>query len=176
MSANPYRVKWDLDTENGTATAILTEKTTDENGDDVAQEVSRETYEIQTLIDAGVGNFIALYGLSKILQDRSSSKSAGPEKMEEMENVFGYLREGQTKAPRSGGGGGGTSSGVPLVVEAIARIKGVSVSEASRSWKQTDKATKEAIKENDKVAKAMEEIKEERKAAESSEVDLGDLV
>lgn len=174
MADNPNRIKWDLDTENGTATAILTRKEVDDSGNDVAVEVDRQTFDIQTLIESGVGNFVALYGLSKILQDRSSSKAAGPEKMEEMGNVFGYLKAGQTKAPRSGGGGGGTSSGVPLVVEAIARIKGISVSDASRSWKQTDKTTKEAIKENPKVVEAMEAIKAER--SEQKEVDLEDLV
>lgn len=162
---NQYRVAWELDEDNMAASAILKEK--DENGD--MQEVSRAQFDLSTIEQAGLGRHVSLYGLSKVMQDRTSSTTSGPEKLEAMQEVFDSLAQGQWKKERSGGGGGG--GGVAPEVEAIAEVKDVSISQASKAWKQQSDEQKEAIRT--KLADKIQEVKDRRK--QSGEVDLSDI-
>lgn len=163
-SKTNYRVAWELDEDNMVATAILKQK--DSEGE--MQEVERKDFDLSTIEQAGLRQHVALYGLSKVMQDRSSGTPTGPEKLEAMGEVFQSLAQGQWKRERSGGGGGG---GVAPEVEAIAEVKGVSIAQASKAWKQQSDEQKEAIRSN--LADKIQEVKERRK--ESGEVDLSDI-
>jgi len=167
--ASNYRISWDLDTENGVASATVREK--DEEGN--FQDVDKVDFNARE-INETLNSHVYLYGLSKFLQDRCSSTDTGPEKLEAMKEEFQQLRDGQWKKERSGGGGGGGVAGVKPEVEALARIKGVSIPEIQKSLKNYSKEQKEQIFGNEKVQEAAAQIREERKGY--SDVDLDDMV
>lgn len=120
---------------------------------------------------------MGLYGLRKALMDRTSEYSTPMQdagdprvKIDAMQDLWeGLFLRGQWKAERKGSGGGG----VPLVVEAIAEHKDVSVAQAQKAWKQQTDEQKETIKENPEIAAIMRRLQDER--AQEDEVDLSDL-
>jgi len=166
MAENAYRVSWELDEEEMVAVATVKEK--DDNGD--YQPIESEQFDLESVRGAGLTDKVALYGLSKVLQDRSSGVNTGPDKLEAMGEVFEDLKQGNWKKERAGAGGG---SGISPVVEAIANIKGISFNEAARSWRETPKEQKDAIKANPTVADEVKRVKEARK--EQGGADLSDL-
>lgn len=162
---SPYRIGWDLNTDEGTATATLKQKN-EESGE--MEVLDSETFDVATIEQAGLGSQVALYGLSKVLQDRASSES-GPDKLEAMKSEYDQLAQGQWKST----GGGQGSGGISPVVEAIANLKGISLNAAAKSYKALSKQQKEAVKANPQVAEEIERVKAERQS--SGEADLTDL-
>jgi len=145
------------------------------SGDDWT-EVERKTYPVDTLPE-GIRHTLLLYGLNKALSDRTSEQAKlvkdqqdPAPRIEAMDEVYNLFASNQWKADRSGGG----ASGVPVVVEAIAEVKGIDIPEAQRSWKATDEETREAIKANETVQAKMEEIRDRRKE-QTETTDLSDL-
>lgn len=116
---------------------------------------------------------VALYGIKALLSDRTSDISFGtgatPEqKMEAWGEVAELLKAGTWERERK--------AGAPVVsaeVEALAQLKSISVAEAQTALRKYDKATKEKILANPKIAELAKQIKEARTKAET--LDLGDL-
>lgn len=158
---NPYSLKVDLDSENGAVGVVVREK-------------EGNTFkEIDTASFAGAGihddikGQVFLYGLSKLLQDRSSDTKAGPEKLAAMQDVYDQLVDGKWERERKAG-----SPTVSAEVEALARIKGVGVADIQRALSKFSKEQKEKVFENTEVQRIAAEIRSSRDA---TEVDLSDL-
>ena len=111
-----------------------------------------------------------LYGLSKILQDRTSSESSSDTRIESMRAVFTRLCEGHWEKEREAGG-----PTVSIEVEALARFKEVSVAAIQRSLRTVDAATRDRILASPKLAPHIAEIRAERAQVEETGVDLSDL-
>jgi hypothetical protein len=110
---------------------------------------------------------VALYGLSKLLQDRSSDTPAGPGKLNAMREVFALLESGTWERERK--------AGAPVVsaeVEALAALKGVAVAEIQTALRKYTKEQREQILANPAV---VERAKAIRASRETSEVSLDDL-
>lgn len=163
---NPYRISWELDEENNVAVATVRKYNPESEEYEDFDSRSFALDSVRQLQDK-----IALYGLSKVLQDRSSSTPSGPEKLDTMENVFGKLQQGEWRAAREGGGGGG---GISPEVEAVAEIKDISIAQAQKALKAMSKEDRAKVKENPKVKEVADRIREERKA--QGGVELDDLV
>ena len=109
---------------------------------------------------------IAVYGLSKIVDDRLSQVPAS-DKMTAAAELVTQFTAGNWKAERTGG-----IHLLPLVVEAIIQHKGCSVAQAQSAYRLLDDESRIVLKEN--LADTMSEIAEARKAAD--EVTLDDLI
>ena len=128
---------------------------------------------------------LAAYGLSKLLQDRTSQEKESPQaKFEAMlaeaarlttpdENGAFFWREAAT---RGSTGSRGTRAIDSLLAQAIANLKGVSVLDASAALKAMDKDKLDALRSNAAVAAELDRLKAEAKAADASGVDLSDLL
>ena len=158
---NPYSLRVELNTEENTVEVMVREK---QNGDFV--EVDKRAFSAAGVHDEVRGN-VFLYGLSKLMQDRSSDTKAGPDKLDAMAEVFDQLAEGKWERERRAG-----TPTVSAEVEALARIKGVSVGDIQRALSKFSKEQKEKVFENAEVQRIAEEI---RAGREGAEVDLSDL-
>lgn len=111
---------------------------------------------------------VGLYGLSKLLQDRSSDTDSGPEKLDAMSEVFEMLKAGQWERERK--------TGAPVVsaeVEALAELKSITVAQAQAALRKYTKDQRDKILSNPTI---VEKAKAIRASRETTEVDLGDLV
>lgn len=122
---------------------------------------------------------MAEYGVRKALMDRTSDMSKPMQdqgdprvKIDAMRELWEMFKAGQWEKPRAGGGGGG----VPLVVEAIARLKNLSIGQAKKAWDSQTDEQKDALKASEKVREAMEEIRAERAKEAEQEVSFDDLL
>ena len=111
---------------------------------------------------------VSLYGLSKILQDRTSDVTDKREKLLAMSEVMERLSEGEWAKERVGG-----SPTVSPEVEALADIKGISIPQAQKSLKNYDPEKRKKILGNAKVVAKAATIKAAR--LEAKEVSLDDL-
>jgi hypothetical protein len=92
--------------------------------------VEEDTFDARSIADTVKTN-VALYGLSKLLQDRSSEVSAGPEKLASMKEVYDMLKAGQWERERK--------AGAPVVsseVEALATLKKITVAQAQAALRK----------------------------------------
>lgn len=118
-------------------------------------------------IGENVRGDVALYGLSKLLQDRSSDTPAGPGKLAAMREVMELLKAGTWERERK--------AGAPVVsaeVEALAEIKNISVAEAQAALRKYSKETRDQILANPKIVERAAAIRERRGKAEVSLDDL----
>ena len=109
---------------------------------------------------------IAVYGLSKIFDDRLSQVSAD-QKIEECAALQIQMEAGNWKAERTGG-----IHLLPLVIEAIMQKKGCKAAQAQGAYRLLDEEQRIVLKQN--LAEIMVKIAETRKGAE--EVELDDLL
>jgi hypothetical protein len=110
-----------------------------------------------------------LYGGSKILQDRTSSESKNPERLSSMDDVWTRLCAGQWEKERES-----TGPTVSAEVEALARLKGVSVADIQKSLRSRyDAEKREEILNHPKVKELADEI---RAAREAEDVNFDDLI
>ena len=112
---------------------------------------------------------VGLYGLSKLIQDRTSDKSVkdlGEGKLDAMEDVLARLETGEWSAERKVG-----APTVSVEVEALAAFKGVSIASIQKALRAYTKDQKEIIFANDGVAAKVAEIKAAREAAEDVSLD-----
>jgi hypothetical protein len=109
-----------------------------------------------------------LYGLSKLLQDRSSSVPTGPDKLAAMNSVYAQFVAGEWEKERTRG-----AMVVSAEVEALAEMKGVSISSIQKTLASLTKEQKDSIFANPKVKKAADAIRTNRE--EAVDVDLTDL-
>lgn len=154
-----YRLAVELKPEDATVNVQVIER---ESGD----VVETETFKANELAD-NIKPTVALYGLSKLLQDRSSDTDSGPEKLDAMREVFSMFKSGQYEKERR--------AGAPVVsaeVEALAELKGISVAQAQAALRKYTKEQREKILGNDKIVAKAKEI---RAGRENSDVSLDDL-
>ena len=159
-----YGLKVELDEDNGLVIATVVDR--DNNSEAIA---SRE-YDAQRVHESLRGK-VALYGLSKLIQDRTSDQSVkelGEAKLDAMDAVVDRLGTGEWAAERRVG-----APTVSAEVEALAQIKGVEVSVMQTSLRAYSKEQRQAILANDQVQAKAAEIKAARESA--APVDLSDL-
>lgn len=160
-STNPYRTKVAL------IAATMSIKVTVIKKED--ESVLEEAEFVATEVADNLKGDVALYGLSKLLQDRTSEVEVGPGKIAAMQALFDQFKKGVWSAERKVG-----SPVVSAEVEALAQIKGITVAEAQSALKKYSADVKAKILANDQIVKLAEEIRASRKAAEG--ISLDDLV
>ncbi len=154
--------------------------------DDIVKQAEFDSAQWPSAFISGEGTkTLAAYGLSKLLQDRTSQEKESPlAKFEAMlaeaarlttpdENGQFFWREA---VARGSTGSRGTRAIDSLLAQAIANLKGVSVLDASAALKAMDKDKLDALRSNAAVAAELERLKAEAKAADASGVDLSDLL
>lgn len=109
-----------------------------------------------------------LYGLSKVLQDRTSDVKTGPDKLAAMKIVYEQLVAGQWQKERVVG-----SPTVSANVEALAQFKKCTIPQAQAALRRYDKAQREEIFATPEIAALSAAIKEAREQEEV--VSLDDL-
>ena len=109
---------------------------------------------------------VSLYGLNKLLTDRTSEHKDKLAKLEAMQEVMARLKDGEWAKERA--------IGAPVVsanVEALARLKKISVPAAQKALAEYPKDTRDRILANPKVQELAEQIAAERKEAEAADLD-----
>lgn len=154
-----YRLSVELKAEDATVNVQVIER---ESGDTVETEV----FQAREVAD-GIKTNVALYGLSKLLQDRSSDTDSGPEKLDAMREVFAMLKAGQWEKERK--------AGAPVVsaeVEALASLKKITVAQAQSALRKYTKEQRDKILGNAAIVAKAKEI---RAARENVDVNLDDM-
>lgn len=154
-----FRLSVELKADDATVNVSVIER---ESGD----VVESESFNAKELPD-NIRPTVALYGLSKLLQDRSSDTDSGPEKLDAMREVFAMFKAGQYERERK--------AGAPVVsaeVEALATLKRITVAQAQAALRKYTKEQREKILGN---AAIVEKAKEIRAARGTTEVSLDDL-
>jgi hypothetical protein len=129
--------------------------------------IESESFKVSEVVASNLHKNVALYGLSKLLQDRSSDIPTGPGKLVAMREVAALLQSGEWERERK--------VGAPVVrpeVEALAQFKGVPVGDIQNALRKYDKAARDAILANPKIVELAAKIKAAR---ENAAVDLSDL-
>ena len=97
-----------------------------------------------------------MYGLSKLLQDRTSGTKGAKDKLVEMQRYFNdFFTKGLFKQPaqrKEGSGAGGSRRKITATLaEAIARLQGCTAIQAENSLKALGKESFDAILANERV-------------------------
>lgn len=159
-STNPHRTRVELKSEDMTIKVSVIKR----DDDSVVEEAVFAASEIA----ANLRNDVALYGLSKLLQDRTSEVEVGPGKIAAMTALFEQFKKGVWSAERKAG-----SPVVSAEVEALAQIKGLTVAGAQAALKKYPADVKAAILANPQIVALAATIRAARVETES--VDLSDL-
>ncbi len=158
-SDNPFRLTADLDAEKGG----IVFKILNRESEAEVERLEVKANEVHENIRMAVG----LYGLSKLLQDRTSEVPAGPGKAAAMSEVLALLRAGTWEKERQ--------VGAPVVsaeVEALAAIYGKTVPEIQAALKGYSAEQRKAILAAPTVIAKAAEIKAKRDAAPAPTLDL----
>ena len=159
---NPYGLKVDLNAEDGQV-AVTVRKREGEGFTTVEQ----ESFSIEGIHDS-LSPLVGLYGLSKLLQDRTSQIDAGPGKLDAMREVYALFEKGEWEKERVAG-----APTVSAEVEALAEIKGISVAVAQKALREKTPEQRAKILAHPSVVAKAAEIKAARDGADA--VDLDDL-
>lgn len=162
---NKYSMSYELNVEKAAVLATLREK----NDSGEFDTIDTREFGVREVAEKLMPN-VTLYGLSKVLQDRTSDVKAGPDKLAAMDEVLARLAEGEWEKARV--------VGAPVVsaeVEALAELKGISIPDAQKALKKYSKEQKEQILANEKIVERAKEIRARRDAQEE-DVSLDDLV
>ena len=118
-----------------------------------------------------IGAMLTLYGLSKVLQDRTSGvgKENKADKFAAMDEVWSRLSDGEWKAERKRG-----TVTVRVEVEALADMKGCGIPDIQRALKDYDEAQKQKIFAAEDLKPFITAAQAKRDKAEV--VDLGSLL
>lgn len=160
---NPFRMTAELSTEKGGITFQVIQRSTDTSPEAVTEEGFFGAQEIAESLRLQV----ALYGYSKLLQDRTSEVPAGPGKLAEMKKVAALLAAGVWEKERV--------VGAPVVsaeVEALAAIYGKTIPEIQSALKGYSKEQKDQILSSPKVVAKAAELRAARESAPTAELDL----
>lgn len=150
MAKAKQRFTWDRNATTGEAI-----KTDTSTGDKFTVVLDQFPEEIQ--------GSIAVYGLTKILDDRGSQVPAD-QKIEYCKVLVAQMEAGNWKAERTGG-----IHLLPLVIEAIVLAKACSVAKAQEAYRLLDEEQRLVLKSN--LAESMAEIAEARTQAQDVELD-----
>ncbi len=112
---------------------------------------------------------VSLYGLNKLLTDRTSDYKDKVEKLIKMREVFDSLIDGEWAKERVVG-----APVVSVEVEALAQIKELSVPQAQAALAKYDKDVRAQILGSEAVQKVAQEIRELRAATDV--VSLDDMI
>lgn len=159
-STNPFRTKVELD-----AVAMSIRVQIIKKEDDSVLESAE--FPATSIAETLRGN-VALYGYSKLLQDRTSEVEVGPGKIAAMQALAEQFAKGVWSAERKAG-----SPVVSAEVEALAQLKECTVPEMQSALKKYTAEVKEAIFKNPKVVELAATIRAGRKSAET--INLDDL-
>lgn len=157
---NPYALSVDLNAEQMTVDVVVKEK----ESDDVIDQHSFPAADIHD----DLKQLTALYGLSKLLQDRSSDIKTGPEKLSAMKGVAEQLASGQWQKERKVG-----APTVSAEVEALAQFKAITIPQAQAALRRYDKAAREQILGHADIVALAKTIRDAREVEEVA--DLSDL-
>ncbi len=119
--------------------------------------------------DGEIADRISLYGLNKLLTDRTSDEKDKVTKLAKMSEVFDLLLSGEWSKERVVG-----APVVSVEVEALAQIKELSVPQAQAALAAYDKDVRAQILGSEAVQTVAQEIRELRAATEV--VSLDDMV
>lgn len=158
---NKYRTAVELDTEAMSVNVAIIDKATKET-------VSSEVFAAQEIHES-CKQKVALYGYSKLLQDRASDVEIGPAKLEAMRAVAAQLAAGQWAKERKIG-----AIVTSPEVEALAALKEISVPAAQAALKAYPKELRAQILASEAVVAKAAEIREAREGQEV--VSLDDFV
>lgn len=162
-SDNAFRLKVTLDAEKGGVHVEVIERET--------EKVTESHFFSAREIHQNVRTDVALYGYSKLLQDRTSENPAGPGKVEAMKEVAALLQAGVWEKERK--------VGAPVIspeVEALAEIYGKTVAEIQTALKGYSADQKKEIFAKPRVVEAAKAIRERRATAtEAPSLDLSAL-
>lgn len=117
-------------------------------------------------IHESIKNQVALYGYSKLLQDRASDVQIGPEKLEAMRSVAAQLAAGQWAKERKIG-----AVVTSPEVEALAQLKKISVPAAQAALKAYPKEVRAQILGNEAIKTLAAQISAARGEAEVASLD-----
>lgn len=158
---NPYALSVKLNAESMSVDVEVKERESDEV-------IDSHSFPAGDVAEGLRGN-VALYGLSKLLQDRSSDVKTGPDKLAAMKGVASQLAEGTWQKERKVG-----APTVSAEVEALAQFKQITIPQAQAALRKYDKAAREQILGHAKIVELAAQIREAR--ADEEVADLGDLV
>ena len=128
-----------------------------------------KTFLFNEIADEAIRSRVSIYGLSKILQDRTSDMSDNPARLDAMQEVYDRLSSGQWQKEREASG-----RTVNPLVEALAAIKGVEVSVIQTKLKSLEAETRDKILAHPKVVAMAAEITAKKEGA-AEELSLDDL-
>lgn len=161
---NPYGLRVKLNVEAMSVDVEVIDKKADDGKGKV---VESDTFPASA-VDAKLHKNVALYGYSKLLQDRSSDVPTGPGKLAAMREVAAMLATGEWEKERK--------VGAPVVsaeVEALARIKKCSVSDIQTALRRYSKENRDKILSSAQVKEIAAVIRAEREAATVEFSDFG---
>ncbi len=155
---NKYRTAVELNTEDMSVNVAIIDKATKET-------VSSEVFAAAEIHDS-CKQKVALYGYSKLLQDRASDVEIGPAKLEAMRGVAAQLASGQWAKERKIG-----AIVTSPEVEALAALKEISVPAAQAALKAYPKEIRAQILASEAVVAKAAEIREAREGQEVTSLD-----
>ncbi len=157
---NPYALSVDLNADQMSVDVSVKERESDEVIDSHSFAASGIHDDLKQLT--------ALYGLSKLLQDRSSDVKTGPEKLSAMKGVAEQLASGQWQKERKVG-----APTVSAEVEALAQFKGITIPQAQAALRRYDKSARDQILGHASIQELATTIREARDT--ETVADLSDL-
>ena len=155
---NPYALSVDLNAEKMSVDVTVKERETDEVIDNHSFPAADVHDDLKSLT--------ALYGLSKLLQDRSSEVKTGPEKLAAMKGVAEQLAGGQWQKERKVG-----APTVSAEVEALAQFKSITIPQAQAALRRYDKAAREQILAHSAIVALAKTIREAREGEDVASLD-----
>ena len=155
---NPYKTSVDLNVEEMSVDVQIISRA----DDSIA---AKESFAASDIHDS-IKNQVALYGYSKLLQDRASDVPIGPEKLEAMKAVAAQLASGQWAKERKIG-----AVVTSPEVEALAQVKSISVPAAQAALKAYPKEVREQILAHPDIVKLGAEIRAAREDQEVTSLD-----
>ena len=144
----PYGVKVEYDGEAMTVGVTMFERS-----DEGSEDIDVKTFNFNDIGDEAIQARVSVYGLSKILQDRTSDMSDNPARLDGMQDVFDRLSAGQWQKEREASG-----RTVNPLVEALADIKGVEVSVIQTKLRSLDADVRDKILAHPKVVEKAAQI------------------
>lgn len=155
---NPYSLSVDLNAESQSVDVKVKERETDE----IIDEHSFPAADVHESLRLNCG----LYGLSKLLQDRSSDVKTGPEKLSAMKAVAEQLSGGMWQKERKVG-----APTVSAEVEALAQFKSITIPQAQAALRRYDKTAREQILAHADIVALAKTIREGREQETVQELD-----
>lgn len=155
---NPYALSVNLNAESMTVDVEVKERESDET-------IDTHSFSAGDVHD-DLKHLTALYGLSKLLQDRSSDVKTGPDKLSAMKAVAEQLQGGQWQKERKVG-----APTVSAEVEALAQFKSISIPQAQAALRRYDKAQREQILSHESIVALAKTIREAREGEDVASLD-----